>query len=85
MLHWPTDDKYIYCIGHEVGHMVGNDDNYRRPDDPATADKPIQNTVNDIMNNASAPTNPHNYKKILEAITDDLPKLSQGEYKVIKL
>lgn len=85
MRHWPTDDKLICFIGHEIGHMLGNDDNHRRPDDPATADKPIQNTVNDIMNNASAPTNPHNYKKILEAITDDLPKLSQGEYKVIKL
>ena len=85
MLHWPTDDKYIYSIGHEFGHMVGNDDNYRRPGDPATAHKPEQNTVNDIMNKASAPTSPDNYAKILEAIKEDLPKLSHGEYKVIKL
>ena len=85
MLHWPTDDRYIYCIGHEVGHMVGNDDNYRRPNDPATANKPEKNTINDIMNRASAPTSPANYAEILKAIKDDLPKLSQGEYKVIKL
>ena len=65
--------------------MVGNDDNYRRPNDPATANKPEKNTINDIMNKASAPTSPTNYAKILEAIKEDLPKLSHGEYKVIKL
>ena len=44
-----------------------------------------KNTINDIMNKASAPTSPANYAEILKAIKDDLPKLSQGEYKVIKL
>lgn len=71
-LNWMLHQAKAAGVNVRVGKKIGS-----------TCQK--KNTINDIMNKASAPTSPANYAEILKAIKDDLPKLSQGEYKVIKL